>query len=84
VKVSVCPGVAVGIPCDAWCSHVGMPNVSQAGLEPASGSVGALLFSQCKVAWSSFVWAGDSGCRSFDSSLCFFLPILAPESQQDF
>jgi hypothetical protein len=44
------PGVALGIPCDAWCSPVGMPNVSQAGLELAFGGAGALLFSQCNVA----------------------------------
>jgi hypothetical protein len=48
-----------------------MPNVSQAGLEPASGGVGALLFSQCNVAWRSFVRARGSGCQSFDSSWCF-------------
>jgi hypothetical protein len=29
--------------------------VCQAGLEQASGGVGALLFSQCNVAWRSFV-----------------------------
>jgi hypothetical protein len=56
------PGVAGGIPCDAWCSSVALPNVSQTGLEPASGGAGALLFSQCKVAWRSFVWARGSGC----------------------
>jgi hypothetical protein len=38
-------GVAGGIPHDAWYSPVGLLNVSQAGLEPVSGSVGALLFS---------------------------------------
>jgi hypothetical protein len=27
-------------------------------LEPASGGVGALLFSQCNVAWRSFVQSG--------------------------
>jgi hypothetical protein len=37
--------------------------ISQAGFEPASGSTGALLFSQCNVAWRSFVWAGGSGVR---------------------
>jgi hypothetical protein len=42
------PGVAVGILCVAYlltCCSAGEP----AGLEPASGSVGALLFSQCNV-----------------------------------
>jgi hypothetical protein len=52
---------------DAWCLPVGLPNVSQAGLEPASGSMVALLFSQCNVAWRNFVWAGGSGCWSSDS-----------------
>jgi hypothetical protein len=58
--------------------------ISQAGLELASGSIGALLFSQCNVAWRSFVWAGGSECRSFDSFWCFFLPNVALASQQDF
>jgi hypothetical protein len=46
--------------------------ISQAGLEPASGDTGALLFSQCNVVWRSFVQAGGSGCWSFDASWCFF------------
>jgi hypothetical protein len=54
------------------CSPVGLPDVSQASLEPVSGGMGALLFSQCKVAWRSFVWTGGSGCWSFDSFWCFF------------
>jgi hypothetical protein len=33
--------------------------------------VGALLFSQCNVAWRSFPWARGSGCWSFDSPCCF-------------
>jgi hypothetical protein len=65
-------------------SPVGLLDVSQAGLEPVSGGTGALLFSQCNVAWRSFVWAGGSECQSFDSSWCFFLPSVAPASQQDF
>jgi hypothetical protein len=36
--------------------------ISQAGVEPASGNAGALLFSQCNVAWRSFVWLEGSGC----------------------
>jgi hypothetical protein len=46
--------------------------VSQAGLELASGSVGALLFSQSYMVWRRFLWAGGSGCQSFDSSCWFF------------
>jgi hypothetical protein len=48
------PGVAGGIPCDAWCSPVGLPNVFQEGSGPASGGAGALMFSQCNMAWRSF------------------------------
>jgi hypothetical protein len=47
--------------------------VSQAGLEPSSGSTGALLFSQCNVAWRSFVPAGGSGRQEF----CFFLVVFS-------
>jgi hypothetical protein len=43
--------------------------VSQAGLEWTFGSVGALMFSQCNVAWRSH---GGSGCQIFYSSWCFF------------
>jgi hypothetical protein len=46
--------------------------ISHAGLEPVSGSLGALLFSQCSMAWRSCVQVGGSGCQSFDSSWCFF------------
>jgi hypothetical protein len=46
--------------------------ISQAGLKPASGGAGALLFSQCNMAWRSFVWAVGSGCQSSDSSWWFF------------
>jgi hypothetical protein len=52
----VCPGGytglsrgGCGIPCHAWCSPVGLPDVSQAGLELVSGDTAALLFSQCNV-----------------------------------
>jgi hypothetical protein len=50
-------GVAGGILHKAWHSPVGLPNVSPAGLEPASGDTAALLFSQCNVGWRSFLWA---------------------------
>jgi hypothetical protein len=49
-----------------------------------SGGAGALLVSQCNVAWRSFVWAGDSGCQRFAFSWCFFSVNVAPVSQQDF
>jgi hypothetical protein len=41
--------------------------IFQAGLEPVSGSVGDLLFSQCNM-----VCAGDLGCWSFNSFWWFF------------
>jgi hypothetical protein len=64
-------GVAGGILCDIWFSPVGLLNVSQAGLEPVSGSVAALLFSQCNMAWRSFPWARGLGCQSFHFPCCF-------------
>jgi hypothetical protein len=42
------------------------------GLEPVSGGLGALLFSQCNVVWRGLIQARDSGCQSFGSSWCFF------------
>jgi hypothetical protein len=60
-------GVARGVLRDTCCSPVCLPNVSQAGLELASGHMGALLFFQFNVAWKSFLWARGSRCRSFDS-----------------
>jgi hypothetical protein len=51
-------GVTGGKPHDALWSPVGLPNVSQAGLEPLSGGLEALLFSQCNVAWRSFPQVG--------------------------
>jgi hypothetical protein len=67
---SLCPGGYVGLS-QKWlweyymmliCSPVGLPDVSQAGLEPVSGRAGALLFSQCNVAQRSFVQAGGLEC----------------------
>jgi hypothetical protein len=76
---SVCPvgyagfilGEAGRIPCDAWCPLVGLAKVSQAGLEPASGGIAALLFSQYNVVWRSFPQARGSGCQCFDPHCCF-------------
>jgi hypothetical protein len=78
------PGVVVGMLCYTWSSPVGLPNVSQAGLELVSGGTASLLFSQCNMAWRSFVWAGSSRCRSFDSSWCFISAKCGSMSQQDF
>jgi hypothetical protein len=57
--------------------------VYQAGLEPVSGSVGSLLFSLHNLAWRSPVWAEGSGCQSFILLGVFFLPSVAPVSQQN-
>jgi hypothetical protein len=46
----IIPGVAKGILWDAWCLPVGLLNVSQVGLVPASGGLGALLFFQFNMA----------------------------------
>jgi hypothetical protein len=67
----VYPGVAVGLPHDAWCSLIGLLDVSQAGLELVSGGSGALLVSQCNIMCRSFVWVAGAECQSFDSSWCF-------------
>jgi hypothetical protein len=73
----------VGILCDAWCSPVGLLNISQAGLEPASGGPGALLF-------SSVMWHGDfhrlvvQGVEVLIFLGALFLPIVAPASRQYF
>jgi hypothetical protein len=49
----------------------GLSNVFQEVLELASGDARALLFSQCNMAWRSFLRARGSGCWSFDSPWCF-------------
>jgi hypothetical protein len=58
--------------------------ISQAGLEPASGGAGAFLVSQCNVAWRSFVWDGVQGVGLLILLGVFFLPSVAPASQQNF
>jgi hypothetical protein len=71
---SVCPGGCAGLSwgwlveyCVMLGAHLfGLPNVSQARLEPAAAAA-AYLFSQYNIAWRSFPWARDSGCTSFDS-----------------
>jgi hypothetical protein len=46
--------------------------IAQTGLEPASGSMEVLPFSQCNVEWRRFVWSGGLGCPSFASSWWFY------------
>jgi hypothetical protein len=78
---SVCPGDYTGLS-QGWMgeyrktlgAHLfGLSNVSQAGLEPAVvvALVAVHLFSQCNVAWRSFLWARGSACLNFDSPWCF-------------
>jgi hypothetical protein len=55
--------------------------ISQVDLELVSDSSGALLVSQCNVAWRSFVQAGGSG---WVSEFCFLVVFVAPVSRQDF
>jgi hypothetical protein len=89
VQGSVCPGGNGGlsqgwlweIPCAAYlltCWSVSPKQVWSQCLVAWEPS--------CNVAWSSFVWAGGSGCRSPDSSWCFFFcqVWLQPASQQGF
>jgi hypothetical protein len=61
-------------------------SISQVGLEPASASMEALLVSQCNVSWRSFVQVGGLGVKVllFLGVFFFFLPNVAPSSQQDF
>jgi hypothetical protein len=59
--------------------------ISQADLELASGSAGALLVSQYKnQVWRSSVWLGVCSVGVLLILGCFFLPSVAPASQQDF
>jgi hypothetical protein len=50
------PRVTVWISCEAWWSLVGLPGISQASMELASGSWEPAC-SLCNVVWRSFVWA---------------------------
>jgi hypothetical protein len=56
------PGVAGGIQHDAYLLTCWFAECLPSRLELASGGTGALLFSQCNVAWRSFIEAGGSGC----------------------
>jgi hypothetical protein len=77
-------GVAGGIPHDTWCSPVGLPNVSPAGLEPVSGSIAALLFSQCNMVWRSFPQARAQGIKVLILLTALFLPSVALASELGF
>jgi hypothetical protein len=76
VAMLVYPGGSCGNTMRHLFAHL-LVCISQAGLELASGGIGALLLSQCVMLWRSFVWAGGSGCQSFASSWWFFLPSVA-------
>jgi hypothetical protein len=66
----------------AWCSPFGLLNVSQAGLEPASGSTAALLFSH--VTWHGEAFQGleVQGVEVLIFLDALFPPSVAPASQQ--
>jgi hypothetical protein len=66
------------------CSPVGLLDVSQAGLEVAAGSWEALLFSECNVAWRSFVRLRFQGVEAMIPLGPFFLPSVVPASQEKF
>jgi hypothetical protein len=66
------------------CSPVGLLDLSQSGLEPASGIAGALLFSQCNVEWIILYGLGIQGVEVLILLGAFFQPSVAPTSQQDF
>jgi hypothetical protein len=77
-RESVCLGAVLVYPrggCGSTTGHLFaylLICISQAGLELASGSIGALLISQCNMAWRSFVQPGGSGCQCFAYSWWFF------------
>jgi hypothetical protein len=54
--------------------------ISQAGLEPASGGTGALLFSQCNMVWKAFYRLGVQGIEVLILLGAFILPSVTPES----
>jgi hypothetical protein len=76
---SVCPGGYAGLS-QGWLGNIGwclLLTCLDSQMSPKQvwsqhlAAPGALLFSQCKVAWRSFVWARSSGCLSFDSPWLF-------------
>jgi hypothetical protein len=66
------------------CSPVGLLDVSQAGLELASGGVGALLFSQCNMHGEDLYVLGAQCVKSLTLFGALFLPSVAPACQQNF
>jgi hypothetical protein len=64
------------------CSLVGLLDVSQAGLKPASGALGILLFSVFNVVQRSFIQLGVQDVKAPFLLGSFFLPNVAPVSQQ--
>jgi hypothetical protein len=74
-------GVAGGIPCDALCSCVDLPNVSQTGLELVSGSGEPSCF--LSVTWhrEAFHGLGVQGVKVLILLDALFPPSVAPASQ---
>jgi hypothetical protein len=65
----------------------GLPNVSQACLEPVAAVATAMtahLFSQCNVAWRSFLGLGGQGVEVLILLGVLFPPCVASASQQGF
>jgi cytochrome c oxidase subunit IV len=70
-------GVAGGILCEAWCSSIGLLNVSQAGLEPSC----FLSVMWCREALYGL---GVQGVEVLILLVTLLLPIVTPASQQYF
>jgi hypothetical protein len=56
----------------------------QAGLEPASGGMGTLLFLQCNVHGEALYGLEVQGVEVLILVVALFMPIVTPVSQQDF
>jgi hypothetical protein len=59
----------------------GLPNVSQAGLEPMLVAAAAHLFSQCNEAWRSLPQARVQGIEVLTLLCASPLPSMTPASQ---
>jgi hypothetical protein len=74
--------VAGGIPHDAWCSPVDLPNVSQASLELVAWEPSCFLSVTFHV--EGLYGLGIQGVKVLILFGALFLPSVAPASQQDF
>jgi hypothetical protein len=84
VQESVCSWGCAGL-YQGWLWEYHMTLIfSPVGLHLPSRFGVSILFSQCNVAWRCFVWAGGLGVRFLLLLSVFFLPRVAPVSQQHF